>query len=154
MTIKTLADSCFQSDCSIDSLLSKCVFEDLPPCGVLLIWHLIRQARRVEGGYRKVLRFRKRSQIRQAGNVVARSCVVASLVFSLVSLGATPTVADSVETYHRAYYECLSSVSYSWSKIEAATAQIKSDESLMTRLRAEIAKRNRQIAEHERRLEE
>jgi len=123
--------------------------------GVLLIWHLIRRARRVEGGYREILRSQKRSQIRQAGKVVARSCVVASLVFSLVYLRATPTVADtSMETYHRVHYERLVNPSHTWDEIKAATDQIKSDESLMTELRAEIAERNRQIAEQERRLEE
>jgi len=122
--------------------------------GVLLIWHLILRARRFEGGYRKILRSQKRGQIRLAGNVVARSCVVASLVFSLVYLGATPTVAESMETYHRVHYERLVNPSQTWEEIAAASAQIKSDESLMTRLKAEIAERNRQISEQESWLEE
>jgi hypothetical protein len=117
--------------------------------GILLIWHLIRRARRFEGGCREMLRSQKRSQIRQAGNVVARSCVVASLVFSLVYLGSTPIVADSMETYYRVHHERLVNPSHTWNEIEVATSQIKSDESLMMKLKAEIAERNRQIAEQE-----
>ena len=65
---------------------------------------------------------------------------MASLVFSLVYLRATPTVADtSMETYHRVHYERLVNPSHTWDEIKAATDQIKSDESLMTepRLRSE-----------------
>ncbi len=58
-------------------------------------------------------------------------------------------VANSMETYYRVHYERLVNPSHTWNEIEAATAQIKSDERLMTKLRAEIAERNRQIAEQE-----
>jgi hypothetical protein len=117
--------------------------------GMLLIWHLIRGARRFEGGCRDILRCQKRSQIRQAGNVITRSCVVASLVFSLFYLGSTPIVANSVDLYYRIHHERLVNPSHIWDEIEVATAQIKSDESLMMNLKADIAERNRKIAEQE-----
>ena len=118
--------------------------------GLLLIWHLIRRTRCVEGGYREILQSQKRSQIRQPGSAIARSCVVVSLVFTLVYLGTAPSIADtSIETDHRVQYERLANPSQTWDEIEAARTQIKSDESLMAELRAEIAERDRQIAEQE-----
>ena len=58
-------------------------------------------------------------------------------------------VADSMETYYRVHHERLVNPSHTWDEIEATTVQIKSDESLMTKLKAEIAERNRKIAEQE-----
>ncbi len=121
---------------------------------VLLICHLRLRARRLEGAYREMLRSRKRRQIRLAGYAVARSCVVASLVFFLVYLAATPPVANRMETYHRVHYERMVDPSYTWDEVAAASAEIRSDEMLMTRLKAEIAERNRQIAEQESWLEQ
>lgn len=117
--------------------------------GALLVWHLRLRARRLEGAYREILRSRKRSQIRLAGYAVARSCVVASLFFFLVYLGATPSVARRMETYHRVHCERMVDPSHTWGEIAAASAEIRSDEVLMTRLKAEIAERNRQISEQE-----
>jgi hypothetical protein len=117
--------------------------------GMLLLWDLIRQIRRFSGGYREILRSHKRSQIRRASHVVTRSCVVASLVLSLVYLSTAPIVAHSMETHHQVYHERLINPLLIWNEIEVVTAQVESDDSLMAKLKAEIAERNREIAEQE-----
>jgi hypothetical protein len=122
--------------------------------GLLLVWHLIRQAHRVEGGFREILRSQKRSQIRQAATVVAKSCAVASLVFSLAYLVATPALADSMESYHQINYELLVNPSHARNELKGLRAQITSDESLMARFNAEIERRNQSIAAERRLFEE
>jgi hypothetical protein len=119
------------------------IFAPLMAIGMLLIWHLRRRARRFEGGYREIFRSQKRSQIRQAGKVIASSCAVAALVFSLVYLSSTPIVADGMERYYQVHHKRLVNPSHGHDEREVATAQVKSDESLMTKLKAEIAERNR-----------
>ncbi len=84
--------------------------------------------------------------IRHAGNVVAGSCGVASLFFFLVYLAATPNVADLTETYYQVHYKRMMNPQYTWKEMEEASEQIRSDESVMAKLNAEIEERNRQIA--------
>ncbi len=121
---------------------------------ILLFWHLIRRSRQVEGGLRQIIRSQKRREIRLAGLTIAGSCTVASILFLLLYLGTTPTVADMMNTYHRVHYERMAHPSLAWKEVAETTALVRSDQKTMTRLQAEIEERNRQIAEQEARQDE
>ena len=100
--------------------------------GILLLWHMIRRARSFKDGYRAILRFHKRSQIRHAGSAIAGSCAVMSLVILAVYLSSAPIVADRAETYYRVHHEHLINPSHTWNEINVATAQIKADDTLVS----------------------
>ena len=117
--------------------------------GILLIWHALRRARRLEGGLRRILGSEKRIQIRRGGNVAAKSCAVASLLFFLVYLAVAPTFADLTETYYQAHYTRMTNPADLWKEMAEVERQIRSDESVMAKLNAEIEKDKRQIAEQE-----
>jgi hypothetical protein len=116
---------------------------------ILLAWHLIRQSRQIEGGLRQIFRSGKRREIRLCGTSVAGSCGIASIFFSLLYLGTTPTVSDMMNTFHRVHYERMARPSLAWEEIAETTVLVKSDEKTMAKLHAEIDERNRRIAEQE-----
>lgn len=117
--------------------------------GTLLLWHLIRRARRFADGYREILQSHKCSQIRQAGQIATRSCIVTAFVFFGVYLITAPVVANQLERGFRVQHERLVDPLHAWTELELTMEQVKSDDVFMARLKAEIAERKRQLAQQE-----
>jgi hypothetical protein len=94
---------------------------------ILMIWHLMRRARRVEGGLRRILRSQKRCELRLSGMCAAGSCIVASLFFLLPYLGMAPAVADMLDARDRIHYERMARPSHAWEEIREMSAKVRSD---------------------------
>jgi hypothetical protein len=120
---------------------------------LLLTWSSVRRTRRGEGGFLQILGCQKRQQIRLSGDIVVRSCVVASLVFLLLYLATTPRVAVVMDAYYREHYNRLADPSYLRGEVAEVKAQIRSDEKTLERLQAEIDERNRKLTEQRSREE-
>ena len=105
---------------------------------MVMVWHLIRRAGRIEGGVRQILRSQKRSELRQSGKSVAGSCLVAALIFLVLYLGTTPPVADKMDTYHRVHYARMARPADAWKEIAELTVEIRANKETMARMQAEI----------------
>lgn len=116
---------------------------------IVMAWHLLRRAGRVEGGLRQILRSQKKSELRQSAKSVAGSCLVATLLFLALSFGTTPPVADMMDTYYRVHYTWMVRPAQAWEEIAELTVEVRADKETMARLQAEIDERNRQLAEQE-----
>ena len=115
--------------------------------GILVVWHTLRRARRLEGGLRRILASEKRIQLRRAGNTAAKSCAVASLFFFLVYLAVVPTFVDVADTYYQVHCNRLADPAGTWKEMKEVDRQIRSDESVMAKLNAEVEEDRRQMAE-------
>ena len=125
------------------------IVASLTAVGILLIWHTLRRARRLEGGLRRILASEKRIQIRRAGNVAAKSCAVAALLFFLVYLAAAPTFVDVADTYYEVHCNRLANPAGTWKEMKEVDRQIRSDESVMAKLNAKVEEDKRQLVEQE-----
>lgn len=114
---------------------------------IAMVWHLIRRARRVEGGLRQILRSQKRSEAFQSGKSVASSCLIAALFCLALYFGATPPIADIMDSYYRVRHARMVRPDRVWEEIAELTVEVNADKETMARLQAEIDERNRQHAE-------
>ena len=116
---------------------------------ILLSWYLIRRARRCEGGFRAMIRTQKRNLIRETGFLISKSFVVASITFSLFYLAATPSVVEDMDHNYLIEHERMANPDHILNEVKTITAEVKSDQAIMMKVRAEVAEINRQIAEQE-----
>ncbi len=113
--------------------------------GILLFWQTIRRTRALPGGIREMLRPWK--YIRQDSKLVAKSCFVSSMIFLLIYLSVYPSIATTMEVKYHSDYENLVDLTKIQNEFTKLTAEVKSDESLMDQLRADVTESNRRIAE-------
>ncbi len=118
---------------------------------VLLAWHAIAQSKSSAGGFREILRSQKRHHLSQASAIIAESALIVSLVCLLPYLATSPAFVDSAMAKHHKERERVVNAPYAWNELESAIAQIKADETVMTRLKNEIAEPDREAAEQKRR---
>lgn len=121
---------------------------------ILIGWSFFRQARSLEGGYRELFRAQKRTFIRETGYLVSSSFVVAAITFSLFTLATTPSIVADRDRKYLLEYPLLANPLQISNEVKTLTFVVKSDESTMLKLKAEIAESNRERAEHEKWLEE
>ncbi|MDF1746875.1 MAG: hypothetical protein P1V19_24505, partial [Gimesia sp.] len=113
--------------------------------GILLVWQTIRRSRALPGGFREMLRPWK--YIRQDSKLVAKSCLVSSMMFLLIYLCVYPSIASAMEVKYHSDYENLVDFTKIQNELTKLTAEVKSDESLMDQLRADVEESNRKTAE-------
>lgn len=106
---------------------------------MLLLWYLKRLSRTIAGGFPALLQTRKRFTLYYAGHMLARSCAITALLFSLVYLAIAPSFLPACQTQILNRYQRLNDYTGSEKKIRAIQAEIEADKQLMDQLRRESA---------------
>src|SRR5690606_25154348 len=68
---------------------------------VLMVWQLVRQACRIEGGWSQILRTRKSIALRQACELACKSCIVAGLFVLAINLRTNTELVDQMDNRYR-----------------------------------------------------
>lgn len=113
--------------------------------GILLLWHTIKRTRSMPGGLREMLRPWK--HIRQDSSLVAKSCLVSSLIFLLFYLWVYPTIAIAMDAKYHDEHETLVNPMKIQNEYAKLTAQVKSDRTLMDQITVDVEETNRITAE-------
>ena len=117
------------------------VLTPLAAVTLLLIWQLFRNARTPREGADSVPTLVQRLRVRSAGTYVARTSLVASLLFLLVYLAVAPPMVHQMNDWWQRQYPRLADPSHDWQELNAEMDLIRSDKSFMVKLREEAAKR-------------
>lgn len=104
---------------------------------MLLIWYLKRLSLTIAGGFPALLQTRKRFTLYYAGRMLAQSCAITALLFSLVYLAVAPSFLPACQTQILNRYQRLNDYTGTEKKIRAVQAEIEADKPLMDKLRYE-----------------
>lgn len=104
---------------------------------ILLIWYLKRLSRTVAGGFPALMQIRKRFTLYYAGRMLAHSCAITALLFSLVYLAVAPNFLQASQTEILNYYQRLNDYAGTRKKIRVIQTEIEADKTYMDQIRAD-----------------
>ena len=104
---------------------------------ILLVWYLKRLSRTVAGGFPALMQIRKRFTLYYAGRMLAHSCAIAALLFSLVYLAVAPNFLQASQTEILNYYQRLNDYEDTRKKIRVIQTEIEADKTYLDQIRAD-----------------
>ena len=116
---------------------------------ILTLWCLWRSARQQDGGMRQLMRSAKRKSLRACGLPVARSCIVATLVFLIPCLWTAHAAVPARDADYRIRHGRLLDRDRFKQELAGLEAEVRADKPFMAKTRREIDERMQAIAEQQ-----
>ncbi|QDT44336.1 hypothetical protein Pan241w_44450 [Gimesia alba] len=114
---------------------------------ILLTWYLKRQSKLLTGGLTELLQTRLRIELRNAGRLIAKSCVLVALLFSLIYLAVIPPFLMSSGKQLHKNYRHLTDPHFANESIESLYAEMKADSALQDQLRKQASEDRQRVME-------
>ncbi|MEQ9072130.1 MAG: hypothetical protein RLO18_35725, partial [Gimesia chilikensis] len=89
------------------------------------------------GGFPALMQIRKRFTLYHAGRMLAHSCAITALLFSLVYLAVAPNFLQASQTEILNYYQRLNDYAGTRKKIRVIQTEIEADKTYMDQIRAD-----------------
>ncbi|MCA9015652.1 MAG: hypothetical protein KDA77_10010, partial [Planctomycetaceae bacterium] len=114
---------------------------------ILLTWYLKRQSKLLNGGLTELLQTRLRIELQNAGRLIAKSCVLVALLFSLVYLAVIPAFLMSSGKVLHKNYRHLTDPYFANESIQSLYAEVKADSALQDQLRKQAIESRQRVME-------